>query len=255
MSTSLDGKVAIVTGSAGGLGKIISQHLILAGVHVVLCDINETTLEATYNELKSHGQCLHITVDVSSSSSIQELFEKSIQHFGKIDVLINNAGIMDRLDGAADCDEDLWNRVLAINLTGPFLTTKVAVKHFLAEKIPGTIVNIASIGGVQGHRAGAAYTASKHGLVGLTKNTAAAYGANGIRCNAICPGPMLTNVSSALANGMNQSGFLIVEKSLATLPGMCDVDHMAKVVLFLCRTDSSVLNGTIINADMGWTTV
>jgi NAD(P)-dependent dehydrogenase (short-subunit alcohol dehydrogenase family) len=255
MSSSLDGQVAIVTGSAGGLGKVISKHLLLAGAHVVLCDVNETTLDATYNELKAYGKCIAIKLDVSSSSSVQELFEKTISDLGKVDILINNAGIMDKFDGAADCEEDLWNRVLAINLTGPYLTTKLAVKHFLTRNSPGTILNICSLGGLLGHRAGAAYTASKHGLVGLTKNTAAAYAANKIRCNGICPGAMKTNISIALANGMNQPGWAIVEKSLASNPGLCDLDQMANLAVFLCGPNSGVLNGAIINADMGWSAV
>jgi len=251
-SSSLVDKVAIVTGSAGGLGKVISQHLLIAGAQVVLCDMNETVLEATFNELQTSGKCIAVKVDVSSSSSIQELFEKTISNFGKIDILINNAGIMDRFDGAADCEEDLWNRVLAINLTGPFLTTKLAVKHYLDKNTPGVILNICSLGGVLGHRAGAAYTASKHGLVGLTKNTAAAYANKKIRCNAICPGGMQTNISAAMANGFNQEGFAIVQKCLATNPGICDLNQMANLAVFLCDSESGVLNGAIINADMGW---
>jgi NAD(P)-dependent dehydrogenase (short-subunit alcohol dehydrogenase family) len=255
MSTSLDGKVAIVTGSAGGLGKVISHHLLLAGAHVVLSDVSAAALEATYNELKPHGKCISIQSDVSSSSSVQELFEKTISQLGKIDILVNNAGIMDKFDGAADCEEDLWHRVLAINLTGPYLTTKLAVKHFLTRNSPGTILNIISLGGVLGHRAGAAYTASKHGLVGLTKNTAAAYAANKIRCNGICPGAMKTNIGIAMANGVNQSGRAIMEKTLANNPGLCDLDQMAKLAVFLCGPDSEVLNGAVINADLGWSAV
>jgi NAD(P)-dependent dehydrogenase (short-subunit alcohol dehydrogenase family) len=255
MSSLLEGKVAIVTGSAGGLGKVIAQHLLLASAHVVLCDLNETALETTYNELKTHGKCIAIKLDVSSSSSVQELFDKTISHLGKIDILINNAGITDKFDGAADCEEDLWNKVLAINLTGPYLTTKLAVKHFLARNSPGTILNICSLSGFLGHRAGVAYTASKHGLVGLTKNTAAAYVDNKIRCNGICPGPMMTNIGTALANGVNQSGWAIVEKTLANNPGFCNLDQMAKLSVFLCGPDSDVLNGAIINADMGWSAV
>jgi NAD(P)-dependent dehydrogenase (short-subunit alcohol dehydrogenase family) len=248
-------KVAIVTGSAGGLGKVISQHLLQAGAHVVLCDISETTLEATYNELKDYGKCISIKLDVSSSSSVQELFEKTIDHFGKIDILINNAGIMDKLDGAADCEESLWNRVLAVNLTGPYLTTKLAVKQFLTQNSSGVILNIGSLGGVLGHRAGVAYTSSKHGLIGLTKNTAVAYATNKIRCNVICPGPMQTNISIAMAGGVNQAGYQILEKVLPSSPGMCDLDQIANLAVFLCGPESSVLNGAVINADLGWSAV
>lgn len=255
MSPSLDGKVAIVTGSAGGLGKVIGQHFLLAGAHVVLSDVNETALEATYNELKAHGKCIHIKSDVSSSSSVQQLFEETIHHFGKIDILVNNAGIMDKCDGAADCEEDFWNRVLAVNLTGPYLTIKLAVNHFLARNSPGTILNICSLAGILGHRGGAAYTASKHGLVGLTKNTAAAYAANKIRCNGICPGGMVTNIMSGLRDRINQSGWAIVQKTFANSPGICDLDQMANLAVFLCGPDSGVLNGAIINADMGWSAV
>lgn len=255
MSNSLEGKVALVTGSAGGLGKIIAQHLLATGAHVILSDMNETNLNATHNELQSHGKCIRIKADVSSSSSVQELFEQTVHNFGEIDILVNNAGIMDRCEGAADCDEDLWNRVLAVDLTGPYLATKLAVKHFLERDSAGTIVNICSLGGLFGHRAGAAYTASKHGLVGLTKNTAAAYGDKNIRCNAICPGAMATNVMSELRDKIHQPGWQIVQKSLATNPGICNLDQMANLVVFLCRPESGVLNGTIINPDMGWSAV
>ena len=217
--------------------------------------MNETNLSATYKELQSHGKCISIRSDVSSSSSVQNLFEETVRHFGKVDILVNNAGIMDRCAGAADCDEDLWNRVLAVNLTGPYLTTQLAVKHFLERDSAGAIVNICSLGGLFGHRAGAAYTASKHGLVGLTKNTAAAYGTKKIRCNGICPGAMATNVMSELRDKINQPGWQVVQKSLATNPGICDLDQMANLVIFLCGTGSGVLNGAIINADMGWSAV
>lgn len=255
MSSLLNGKVAIVTGSAGGLGKVIAKHLLVAGAHVVLSDTNETNLAATYHELQCHGKCMHVKSDVSSVSSIEELFKQTIHHFGKIDILVNNAGIMDRCDGAADCDEDLWNRVIAVNLTGPYLTTKLAVKHFLERDNDGAIVNICSLGGLLGHRAGAAYTVSKHGLVGLTKNTAAAYGTKKVRCNGICPGAMATSVMNELRDKINPSGWQIVQKSLATNPGVCDLDQMAKLVVFLCGSESGVLNGAIINADMGWSAI
>jgi len=162
---------------------------------------------------------------------------------------------MDKFDGAADCEESLWNRVLGINLTGPYLMTKLAVNHFLERNSPGVILNICSLGGVFGHRSGAAYTASKHGLVGLTKNTAAAYANNKIRCNAICPGGMQTNIGVAMAGGVNQAGYAILQKCLASNPGLCDLDEMANLAVFLCGSGSGVLNGAVINADMGWSAV
>jgi NAD(P)-dependent dehydrogenase (short-subunit alcohol dehydrogenase family) len=206
-----------------------------------------------------------------------------------LDVLVNNAasnppqvlvdltngfqGIMDRFDAVGECDFKMWEKVLAVNLTGPFIMTKLAVNHFLSREAKGKILNIGSLSSFRGHTAGklfpahdsthlisltfspgVAYTASKHGLLGLTKNTAAAYGKNGIRCNILMPAGMATNIGTAFATtGMNMDRFQKVQALMAAGEAqMVDTAQLAKTAVFLCSDNAQALNGAEIVADHGF---
>ncbi|KAJ5924335.1 hypothetical protein N7466_008522 [Penicillium verhagenii] len=251
----LVGKTCLVTGGAGGLGKAIATKYLEAGANVVICDINEDRLQQTSAELSTKGPFKAIKTDITSQSEVEALFEQIIQEFGKIDVLVNNAGIMDRFDGAADLDPELWNRVIAINLTAPFLLSKLAVRNMLEQEKPqGRIINIVSIAGKAGGAAGAAYTASKHGVVGLTKNTAAFYGDKGIRCNALMMGAMNTNIADAMRSGCNMEGMKRCTSALQAigLP-FCDLEDAAELSLYLAGGKGfGIVNGGCISADNGW---
>ncbi|KAI9833007.1 MAG: hypothetical protein M1819_003839 [Sarea resinae] len=254
---SLAGKTCIITGAAGGLGRAIAETFLKAGANVVGCDINLSLLEATAQEISPLGNFEGVQTDITSAESLSVLFDKAIRRFGRLDVLVNNAGIMDRFDPVGDLEKDLWDRVIAVNLTAPYLTSKLAVNHFLSHETgKGVILNIGSASGLCGFRAGAAYTASKHGLVGLTKNTASFYGKRGIRCNAILPGAMETNVGDAFKSGMNGEGLALLEQQMkGTPPEKCELSDVSNLCLFLCSDASAALNGVCAPADRGWTSI
>lgn len=151
----LAGKVCLVTGGAGGLGKAIATKFLEAGANVVVCDVNEERLDQTSIELCSKGLFRAIKADLTNKDEVQDLFEELLAFFGKIDVLVNNAGIMDRFDPVGDLDIEQWERVMAINLTAPFLLSKLAVRNMLKRPQPdGRIINIVSVAGKAGWSGG-----------------------------------------------------------------------------------------------------
>ncbi|RAL14303.1 SDR family NAD(P)-dependent oxidoreductase [Aspergillus homomorphus CBS 101889] len=276
MSMNLRGKTCLVTGGAGGLGKTLATRYLQAGANVVICDINEDRLDQTAKELAAGGHAdrlLTVKADITSACDAQTLFKGIVNRFQKLDILINNAGIMDRFDPVGELDETLWNRVIAVNLTAPYLLSKLAVQNMLArDVVDGRIVNIVSLAGKAGFAAGmcyhlchlyaselilsvagAAYTASKHGLVGLTKNTATFYGSKGIRCNALMMGGMTTNITDAFMTGINEEGKdKAMELMTAANVEMCDVEQVADLCLSITSgPGSNLINGACIPVDHG----
>lgn len=252
-SQSFSGKTVLVTGSGGGLGKEIATAFLSAGANLVLCDIDWDRIVSTHKELENDypDQILVASLtDITNETSVERLFLETQQ----LDILVNNAGISDKFDPVGDLDKGLWDKVLAVNLTGPFLMSKFAVQY-MEPRGGGVILNIGSIAGSAGYRAGAAYTTSKHGLLGLTKNTAAFYGKKGIRCNAIMPGGMHTNIGDAFTKGVNVEGQSIVRSTMANEVPLCDLKKIAATVLFLCSDAASEWNGACVPVDNGWTAI
>ncbi|KAL3484599.1 hypothetical protein BJX62DRAFT_248312 [Aspergillus germanicus] len=251
----LASKVALVTGGAGGLGKAIATKYLEAGAKVIICDINEERITQTITELLVKGTIRGYVYDIANAEQVEQLFEKISTEFGTLNILVNNAGIMDRFDPAGDLDPVLWDQVIAVNLTAPFLLTKKAIQIFLAQEKPdGYILNIASMAGKVGLAAGAAYTASKHGLVGLTKNTSSFYADKGIRCNAFMMGAMNTNISDAFRSGINTEGYQKMRDAMQALKiPLCDLDDVADLALEVSHgARSRLLNGALIHVDNGW---
>jgi NAD(P)-dependent dehydrogenase (short-subunit alcohol dehydrogenase family) len=238
----LDKKTALITGAAGGLGKAIAVAFLQAGANVVVCDINKSMLDECSTELSPIGPFLAVTADITSEESAGALFKETVDRFGQLDVLVNNAGIMDRFDPPGECDKGVWDRVLAVNLTGPFVLSKLAIKEFLRDGREGgkggSILNVGSIAALRGGSAGAAYTVSKHGLMGLTKNITAHYTKQSIRCNIIMPGAMQTNIASAFVNGFNMEGQQLVGKLMEVNPGPVKTEELAKLAVFLSSDDA-----------------
>jgi NAD(P)-dependent dehydrogenase (short-subunit alcohol dehydrogenase family) len=252
--SKLDGKVAIVTGAASGMGREITYTFLKENCKVIATDINDERLEELKKEAPDKGVNLHTIIsDISNEKEVQRLVAASILQFGHVDILVNDAGVMDNLEGVADVTNEQWNRVINVNLHGPFLLMRNLIPHFLHRK-SGNIINISSIGGIQGARAGAAYTTSKFALNGLTKNTGYIYGKSGIRCNAIAPGAIETHISESI-------DFSKVSKEMMDLsiagqklnPRTGKPTEIAEIALFLASDDSSFINGEIIVADGGWT--
>lgn len=247
----LTDKVAVVTGAASGMGKQIAILYAKEGARVVVSDLNIDGAHTTVKEIETNGgSAFAIQTNVAEEADIQTLIDTTVEMYGTVDILVNNAGIMDNFEPAGDVEDKNWDRIFAINTTSVMRSTRKVIPIFL-EKQSGVIVNIASAGGLYGARAGAAYTASKHAVVGLTKNTAFMYAQQGIRCNAIAPGGVETNIMSSMTN-INEFGISRQQLGMAINPRMGKPEEIAKVALFLGSDDASFVNGTIISADAGW---
>ena len=249
----LQNKTAIVTGAGAGLGKAITVLFAKAGCKVLAADIHPDRLEALKQSLKSEGFTIETcVVDVSKKSSVDAMIQQAITQFKTLDILINNAGVMDNFAPVAECDETTWNRVMNINLNGVYYAMQSAIPHMLANG-KGSIVNVASIGGLFGARAGAAYTTSKHAVIGLTKNTGYMYAKLGIRCNAIAPGAMETQIAESM--DMSKITALVNERimpGMALNPRTSNPMEVANVALFLASDDASSVNAPVVTADGGW---
>lgn len=248
----LENKVAIVTGAASGIGKAIATLYAKEGAKVVVSDINLDAAQVVVAEIESAGgPAIAVMTNVAKQEDVDNLIETTIKSFGTVDIVVNNAGIMDNFIPVAEVTDEVWDKVIAVNTTGPMRLIRKAMPIFL-EKKKGVIINIASIGGLQGSRAGAAYTASKFAVVGLTKNIGFQYAKEGIRCNAIAPGGVNTNIGKTIDNP-SKFGMERATSGAVNNPRMGEPVEIAQVALFLASDDSSFVNGTVITADSGWT--
>lgn len=214
--------------------------------------MNVETIRQVLTEIAQKGGiATGVLVNVSSEEAISKMVEIAVKNYGTVDIVVNNAGIMDNFQPIETVTDATWEKVMAVNVTGPMRIIRKVMPMFLAKK-SGVIINVASIGGLQGSRAGVAYTASKHAVIGMTKNIGFQYANLGIRCNAIAPGGVNTNIGTTMSEpekfGMERAMAGIAANIRAAEP-----IEIAKVALFLASDDASFVNGEVVVADAGWT--
>jgi 3-oxoacyl-[acyl-carrier protein] reductase len=241
----LKDKVAIVTGGARGIGKEIAIALAREGADIAICDINEDELLRAKSEIEALSRhCMISVLDVGDSVACEDMVNKTLDKFGKIDILINNAGIT--RDGLLmRMKEEDWDLVLRVNLKGAFNFTKSACRPMIKQRY-GKIVNIASIIGIMGNAGQANYAASKAGLIGLTKSAAKELASRGINVNAIAPGFIKTPMTDKLTDAQKEAMLKLIP--LNSLGSPMDV---ANLVLFLVSDSSSYITGEVIKVDGG----
>lgn len=246
-----EGKSVVVTGASSGMGRRIALDFAAEGATVVAVARRKERLEELAEEAKEFpGKILIYPGDISLQEVNEGMIDYACRECGKLDILVNNAGIMDEFKPMHEVSNDLWERVLKVNLNGPMFAMRKAVQVMLEQETGGNIVNIASIGGTRGCRAGAAYTASKHALIGLTENTAYMYVQKGIRCNAICPGGVDTEVMNSQTD-LSQFGMGRIMAGLDTsIPSGKPAD-ISSAVLFLASDDARFVNGATFVIDGG----
>lgn len=245
----LENKVCIITGGGSGIGRGMALRFAAEGAKLVIADIDGERVEKVLGGVRQAGaEAVGLVADVSKDADVGRIFEAALT-FGRVDVLCNNAGVMDQFIPIAEVTDDHWNRILGINLNGAFFACRRAIPLML-EQGGGVIVNTASVAGLHGGRGGGAYTASKHALVGLTRSIAWFYGPKGIRCNALCPGSVSTAIG--LGGEPNPGGFERMSPYFPTVPRPGKSAEVASAALFLASSESSYVNGATLLVDGGW---
>ena len=250
MPGRLEGKVALVTGGASGIGRATALTFAREGAKLVVADMNEEGGQQTVHMITEQGgEAIFVRTDVSQAVAVQALISTAVETYGRLDCAHNNAGISGGGRAlTADYPEDTWHRVIAINLTGVWLCMKYEIPQMLSQG-SGAIVNTASVAGLIGARGLAAYVASKHGVVGLTKTAALEYAQQGIRVNCVCPGVIETPMT---ARGLSDPERR--ERIIASEPmGRVGIpEEVAEAVVWLCSDAASFVTGHTMTIDGGF---
>ena len=243
----LNQKTAIVTGAGSGMGQAEAIAFAKEGAKVVVADVNLATAEATRDAIvAAGGEAIAVAVDVTRLADLQNLVDITLATYGRIDVLVNNAGIFDYYTNSLDTSEDLWDKIFAINVKSMFQLSNLVLPHMQAQK-QGAIINICSIAGLVASMGGAAYTASKHAVAGYTKHLAAVYGKDGIKINAICPGTIRTAMTAEMLKTRPTDKI--------PLDRFGEVGEVVDLAVFLASDEARFMNGALVPIDGGFTIV
>ena len=244
---SFTGKVAIITGASAGIGQASALSLAAEGAKIVLADINEAGLLATQKLIEdAGGECISVITDVADQFACDNMVAKTIKAFGQLDIIFNNAGISGDRILLADTPNEMWDKVIAVNLTGVFNCTKAALPD-MVKNGGGVIINTASVDGLVGMGTISPYVAAKHGVIGLTKTTALEYSRKGIRCVAICPGYIVTEMTETAFSAEEKAHF----NAMIPLGRGATPTEVANFVQWLASDKASYMNGSVHQIDGG----
>lgn len=249
----LDGKVAIITGAAMGMGATTAELFAQEGAKVIIADFNEEKGRAQTEKIRSAGgEVTFCNVDVSQEEAVKNLVEFTVKTYGRLDVAINNAALTPDDKPIADFDLNYWNRLLSVDLTGVALCMKYEIRQMMAQGGGGSIVNVSSVSGVRPQPANPAYIAAKHGVIGLSRSASMDYSPHGIRINIVAPGAIDTPM---LRGALEQFGFDPDDyaKKLSLLGRFAKAEEVANAHLWLASEQSSYVTGAIIAVDGGYT--
>jgi NAD(P)-dependent dehydrogenase (short-subunit alcohol dehydrogenase family) len=250
-STSLAGKICLVTGAAGGIGLAAAQELASVGARLVLSDVDETRgrkVEADFHALGLDTRFQ--SCDVTRADSVEALVAFAVAEFGRIDCAVNNAGVETRHAKIADHDDDEFDRAIAVNLRGAYLCMKHELRQMLAQG-HGTIVNVASVAGLGGAPTLGGYAASKHGVMGLTRTAAVEYAKRGIRVNAVCPSYTNTDMVQRMLE--RNPGLREALVNSSPMKRLGEPEEIGLAIAWLCSDESSFVNGQGLALDGGLT--
>jgi len=254
LAPRLDKKVALVTGGGSGIGRASALAFAREGAKIIIADVNITGGEETVQLIHAAGgAAIFVRADVSKAAEVAALVKKGVETYSRLDCALNNAGIQGEIQQTAECSEENWDRIIATNLTGVWLCMKHEIPYMLKQG-GGAIVNIDSNFGLVWSRGMPPYTASKHGVVRLTKTAALEYAKSGIRVNAVCPGPTQTPLVDRILSQQPQIANQIVEAIKAREPmgRMGQPEEIAEAVVWLCSEAASFVTGIALAVDGGF---
>jgi 3-oxoacyl-[acyl-carrier protein] reductase len=248
MAGRLQDKVALITGAGSGIGRASAERFAAEGAQVVVVDLKgaEETVAAIE---AAGGEGLALRTDVADEAAVAAMAEVALERFGKVDVLMNNAGILEDFLPAADTPTSVWDRVLGVNLFAQFFTARALLPQ-MVERGDGAIINIASTAGLNGGNGGAAYTTSKHAIIGFTRQLCFDYARQGIRANVICPGAVETGMTKEIFASPDAAVMAAVES--APIGRWAQPEELAAAALFLASDEASFVNGAVYVVDGGF---
>lgn len=248
----LEDMVAVITGAGSGVGMSMASLFGKNGAAIFAVDVVPERVQNLLSELKKSSMRVSgMVADLSVKGEPERMIDEAVNALGRVDILCNNAGIMDGVKPAAETSDELWEKVMNVNLNAPFRASRKVIPLMLKQGA-GVILNTASVAGFFGGFAGTAYTVSKHALIGLTKSIAAHYGPKGIRCNAMALGAVKTAIGVGSASP-DPLGMEHLTKLGAMMPRMADPSEIAELALYLVSEKASFVNGSCAVVDGGWT--